>query len=121
MKNKSNLTISELASNCPNFSIIIGIDDLRLWHREVIENTRRELEEIVLSDKAETYPTIKQAMEILHVDYTTLWRWDKKGYLKKIEFGGGRRYKMSDIKAILNGGKVQPEAAQLSTNKKRRI
>ncbi|HZK95625.1 MAG TPA: hypothetical protein VFC67_15575 [Prolixibacteraceae bacterium] len=28
-------------------------------------------------------------------------RWNKNGYLKTIEFGGGRRYKMSDVKALL--------------------
>jgi len=39
--------------------------------------------------------------EILNVNITTLWRWNKIGYLKTIEFGGGRRYKMSDVKALL--------------------
>lgn len=59
------------------------------------------MEEIVVSEKAETYPTIKQVSEILNVNITTLWRWNKNGYLNTIEFGGGRRYKMSDVKAIL--------------------
>ena len=86
-------------------TVAVSIQDLREWHKEVIEDTRRELEEIVLTEKAETYPTVKQVSEILSVDLSTLWRWNKCGYLKTIEFGGGRRYKMSDVKAILNGGK----------------
>lgn len=99
------MTINEILKTGVNLTVSVGIKDLREWHEEVIASTRRELEEIVLSDKAETYPTVKQVQEILNVDLSTLWRWNKKGYLKTIEFGGGRRYKMSDVKAILNGGR----------------
>jgi hypothetical protein len=99
------MNINELLKTGVNLTVSVGINDLREWHKEVIEDTRRELEEIVLTDKTETYPTVKQVQEILHVDTSTLWRWNKKGYLKTIEFGGGRRYKMSEVKAILNGGR----------------
>ena len=98
------MNINEILKTGVNLTVSIGINDLMEWHKEVIADTRRELEEIVLSDKAETYPTVKQVAEILNVDNTTLWRWNKKGYLKTIEFGGRRRYKMSDVKALLNGG-----------------
>jgi len=99
------MNLQEIIKTGANLSVSIGINDLREWHKEVIADTRRELEEIVISEKAETYPTVKQVGEILNVDHSTLWRWDKKGYLKTIEFGGGRRYKMSDVKAIMNGGR----------------
>ena len=71
----------------------------------MVQSTKKELEEIVLSEKAESYPTVRQVSEMLNVDSTTLWRWNKKGYLKTIEFGGGRRYKMSEVKALMNGGR----------------
>jgi excisionase family DNA binding protein len=107
-KDKSNnykvMNINEILQTGANVTLAIGINELREWHREVIADTRRELEQVVMSDKAESYPTVKQVAEILNVHNTTLWRWDKKGYLKTIEFGGGRRYKMSDVKALLNGG-----------------
>jgi len=98
------MNINEILKTGVNLTVSIGINDLMEWHKEVIADTRRELEEIVLTDKAETYPTVKQTQEIFNVNASTLWRWEKKGYLVPIEFGGGRRYKMSDIKAILNGG-----------------
>ena len=68
---------------------------------------KSELEDIVVSEKAETFPTVKQVSEILNVNITTLWRWNKNGYLKTIEFGGGRRYKMSDVKALFSA--VEPQ------------
>ncbi|KAA2651618.1 MerR family transcriptional regulator, partial [Alistipes onderdonkii] len=40
--------------------------------------------------------------EKLHVDPSTLWSWDKRGYLRKIEVGGKRLYRESDVEAILN-------------------
>ena len=98
------MNINEVLKTGVNLTVSVGINELREWHREVIADTRRELEEIVLSDKAETYPTINQVSEILSVDLSTLWRWNKKGYLKTIEIGGSRRYKMSAVRAILNGG-----------------
>jgi len=98
------MNINEILKTGVNLTVSVGINDLIEWHKEVIADTKRELEENVLNEKAETYPKAKQVAEILNVDETTLWRWDKKGYLKKIEFGGGRRYKMSDVKALMNGG-----------------
>ena len=97
------MNIQEILKSDVNFQVTIGINDLRQWHNDVIASTKKELEEVVLSEKMETYPTPKQVSEMLNVDLTTLWRWNKKGYLKTIEFGGGRRYRMSDVKAILNG------------------
>jgi hypothetical protein len=98
------MSINEILKTGVRLTVAVGIDDLIEWHKEVIADTKRELEENVRNDKAETYPTSKKVEEILGVDHTTLWRWDKKGYLKKIDVGGGRRYRMSDVMAILNGG-----------------
>lgn len=103
----NNVNIQELIKSGSNVSLTIEISVLKDFGDYLIDNTKRNLEKVVLDDKMETYPTINQVSEILSVDLSTLWRWNKKGYLKTIEFGGGRRYKMSDVKAILNGGKTK--------------
>jgi len=97
------MSINEILRTGVNLTVSIGINDLREWHKEVIEDTRRELEKVIISDKAETYPSSKQVAQIFGVDIVTLWRWAKRGYLVPIEVGGKRRYKMSEVKAILNG------------------
>jgi len=99
------MNINEILKTGVNLTVSIGINDLKEWHEQVISSTRRELEEAVISDKAETFLTIKQVSEMLNVNVCTLWRWNKSGYLKAIEFGGSRRYKMSEIKFIKNGGR----------------
>ena len=104
------MNIQEILKSEANFNVTIGINDLRQWHNEVISSTKKELEEVVLSDKMETYPTPKQVSEILNVNLSTLWRYAKRNYLVPIEVGGKRRYRMSDVKAILNGGKEQAKS-----------
>jgi hypothetical protein len=97
------INLNDLLKSGGNITVAISITDLRLILNEAIQDTRRELEEIVISEKAETYPTPKQVSEILNVDTSTLWRWKKRSYLVPIEIGGKRRYRMSDVKALLNG------------------
>lgn len=71
-----------------------------------IMTTRRELEQQITDANAETYPSPDQVAKILNVDKSTLWRWNKQGYLKPIEVGGKRRYRMSEINRILGKGVV---------------
>ena len=86
-----------------NIAVTVNLQDLLKWHQIVVDDKIRKLEEAVISDKAETYPSKKQTAEIFGVNLSTLWLWEKKGYLLPIEVGGKRRYRMSDIKHILEG------------------
>ena len=44
------MNINEILKTGVNLTVSVGINDLRDWHREVIADTRRELEEVVLSE-----------------------------------------------------------------------
>ena len=94
-----------LETGAKNISVNVSLDDLRKYSKELIQETKKELEEVVISEKAETYPSPKQVSEILNVDQTTLWRWAKRGYLIPIKIGGKNRYRMSEVKAMLNSKK----------------
>ena len=98
------MNLQHLLESGSNITVSVSLIDLKEFANTLIDNTKRELELAVISDKAETYPSPKQVCEILNVDLSTLWRWNKKGYLKPAEIGGKRRYKMSEVKRILNGG-----------------
>ena len=48
--------------------------------------------------------TREETARLLHVKYTTLWRWNKKGYLRCKKVGGRHvLYKYTDVMALLNG------------------
>lgn len=97
--------IDELLKRSDNLNITvnIGLKDLRVWHSGVIEDTERKLKALVIAGNAETYASPKQVSEKLAVDLSTLWAWNKKGYLTHSSVGGKRRYKMSEVNALLEG------------------
>lgn len=97
--------ISELINSGANVTLSVSVNDLREWHREVIADTKRQLEDVIISEKSESFLSAKQVCDMLNVDASTLWRWEKKNYLVSSKVGGKRRYKMSDVKSILNGGR----------------
>jgi len=99
------MNINELVQNGSKVTIAVSIEDLKDFASDLIDRTKRELEQAVISDKAETYPSQQQVAKILGVDLVTLWRWKNRGYLLPVEIGGKRRYIMSEVKALLNGGR----------------
>ena len=93
----------ELAKECPGLQVTITLGELIEANRLLIAKTKRELEQEIADSKAETYVSREKAMEILGKGSTTLWRWKKMGYLVPITVGANDRYRMSDIRRIMEG------------------
>lgn len=92
----------EIAKKMPDLNITIKAGELMEAIDYSINATKRELEQQITDANTETYPSPDQVAKTLDVSKSTLWRWDKSGYLSPIEIGGKRRYRMSDIQAILD-------------------
>ena len=56
--------------------------------------------------------TAKQTADFLKVDVSSLWRFEKSGYLVPVRIGSKRMYKISDLEAILKGEKIKPKKPQ---------
>lgn len=95
------MNIPEILNSRTNITISVSVNDLKEWHKTVIEDTKEKLENLILSEKAERYLSAKQVSEMLNVDLSTLWRWEQKEYLIPAKVGGKRRYKLSDVKSLL--------------------
>ena len=95
-------SIIKLAEQCPDITLSIKAGELIEAVRYCVLSTRKELEQQITDANTETYPSRQKVAEILDVDLSTLHRWSKQGYLVPIEVGGKRRYRMSDVKKILN-------------------
>lgn len=96
--------LAQLSREMPGVMVNVALADLAEWHKELLADAKKELEEKITEQKAETHVSPKRAAEIFDVDPSTLHRWKQKGYLVPVEVGGKRRYKMSDINRILQGG-----------------
>ena len=95
------MNIIDVKNMYPEVNITIKVGELLEMVEYTIKRTRQELEQQITDANTETYPSPEQVAKILDVDKSTLWRWDKKDFLKPVKIGGKNRYKMSDVKRIL--------------------
>lgn len=93
----------ELIEKRPDVTLHIKGGELLELANYLIETSKKELEQLVTDANAETYPSRQKVAEILNVNLSTLHRWSQTNYLVPIEIGGKRRYRMSDVKKILEG------------------
>ena len=104
----NNLNMTDLIGS--NVSIQVKIEDLQDFARQILlgaQSIAREQAE--LATRADKLLTVQEAAQMLSVSKMTLHRWDKNGILKKVEIGGKRRYRLSDIEKRA-GCKLNPES-----------
>ena len=83
-----------------NVLLVVTPTQLREFAEEIISSA--------LSAKKQEDTTLLTANEVaenLGVDKSTLWRWEKSGYLTPIRIGSKIRYKQSEVELIKRGGK----------------
>lgn len=91
----------ELVNKYPDLNITIQAGQLKEFAEYIVRLTRQELEKQICDANNETYLSREEAANLLRVDLSTLWRWNKNGYLPHIETGGKRMYSMSEVKRVL--------------------
>lgn len=79
-------------------------EDLLEFSNDLINHAKNELSAEIAEANKERYLTKDEVREICGVCDATLWHWNKKGYLKVIKVGNKVRYRMSDVRQILEGG-----------------
>ena len=91
-------TLIDLARQCPDISLTVRAGDL-------LEAMEYLLGEAL--NRPDDSDLIKrdQAAEICHVDLSTLYRWEKSGYLMPVRIGRRVMYRVADIQEAINRGK----------------
>ena len=79
--------------------LVINACDLKEAFLQWDEEKRQPTPEV----KPEKYLTAQETADKLGVDMSTLWRWDKSGYLRKIKVGNKIRYRESDVLKLMEG------------------
>lgn len=70
------------------------------WFVEIMKNFQENLEKNKPIE--EKYLTADETAEILGVDKSTLWRWNKCGYLSNVKIGSKVRYRLTDVESFMN-------------------
>lgn len=99
--------LQQLADSGTNITVSVSLADLQAYSNILIANSKRELELEVTAINTEKLLTVKQAQAMLGgVALSTLWEWNKSGYLPRIKTGNGNRYqltKVNEVMGIRNG------------------
>ena len=99
---KNFINVSDLLMSSENVVLQMSSNDLKEFARVLLlgaQSIAREEAKVVA--KADQLLTIDAASHLLSVSKMTLHRWDKNGILKKVEIGGKRRYRLSDIEKLV--------------------
>ena len=88
---------------CENVQIVLSAPDLEKAIRNVLSDFLAQQE----GQKEDPLVPRNVVNKRLHVDNSTLWRWDRTGYLKAVRIGRSVYYKESDVRR-LEGGRQEP-------------
>lgn len=81
------------------------ISILEAFYQKGRDDSERDLRESIAQQQAEEYITKAEAMKLLGKSETTLWKWNRKGYLKCVKRGGTIMYSRASVLEIINGKK----------------
>lgn len=96
------LSLNSLIDEHPNVIFQLSGRDLKAFAEEILLGAKSiAMFEAEAAAKADVLITLDEASKLLHVSKMTLYRWDKSGVLKKVEIGGKRRYRKSDIERLV--------------------
>lgn len=97
-------SVIKMLQNTENTNIIlqVSVEDLKKFAEEILLGAKSiamlEAEAAASSDQL---ISVDEAARLLSVSKMTLYRWDQNGILKKVEIGGKRRYRKSDIERLV--------------------
>ena len=91
----------DLLNSGANVSVTLKLEDLREIFKEAVGNLKPTSKDA----SSEEFLSRKEVFIILKIDSSTLWSWEKTGYIKSFPFGGRKRYRLADVEAIRSGRK----------------
>ena len=97
------IDLLKLAQEAPGTIIAVPVGALIEANNRLVERTVADLERAVAEKRETVYLTGEQVMAKFNIVPSTLWRWNKRGYLVPVKVGGENRYRSTDIDRILEG------------------
>ena len=103
-RNKMNtkFNLSDILASEANVILQVSSDDLKMFAQDILIGAKSvAMLEAETAASGDQLLTIDEASKLLAVSKMTLYRWDQSGVLKKLEIGGKRRYRKSDIERLV--------------------
>lgn len=97
------LDIIRIAKEAPGTIIAVPVEALVDLNTRLVEKALADMERVLAEKRGTILYTQQEVVDKLKVDPSTLWRWQKRGYLVPVKVGGENRYRSTDIDKILEG------------------
>ena len=95
------IDIIKICKECPDLILTVKAKDLTEMVSFCILETKRQIEQTLADASAEVYLSPTKTAEMLDVDPSTLFRWNRRNCLTPIKLGGKSKYRLSDINKLL--------------------
>ena len=92
------MSLTEILNSGVNVTLTVTVNDLK----EAFNQFAKERERV----EAETMLTVEKVCEITGKVRSTIWSWERKGYLIPTRVGKQLLYKKSDIDKLMMGGRI---------------
>ncbi len=84
-----------------NVKLEVSGEDLLAFSNDLINRAKAELSAQASHLREEKFYSKSEVLELCGVCDTTLWHWNKRGYLKSVKVGSKVRYRKSDVDKVL--------------------
>lgn len=84
-----------------NFIIQVSASDLKEVIKNLYAEEAQRTREALEANREKPTLTRKQTAKQLGVTLSTLWRWEKSGYLKPVKIGSKVMYRPTDVEEML--------------------
>lgn len=96
-----NQLIKQVADGAPGVMLVVSAADLKQVVGAMCQKQEVKIAEALSAQKERPALSRREVSTMLGVDLSTLWRWDKMGYLKPVKIGSKVMYRASDIERML--------------------
>ncbi|MBD5309174.1 MAG: helix-turn-helix domain-containing protein [Bacteroides sp.] len=93
--------LSLIESGVTGLTLTLKSEDLKEFAHLLIEKAKEQLLPVMVSASHEALLTKKELLEKFNVCHTTLWNWERKGYLIPVKIGRKVSYRQADIERII--------------------
>ena len=93
--------IEMLESGISSLTGSLKSEDLKEFAHILIEKAKEQLLPVLVSASPEALLTKKEVLEKFNVCHTTLWNWERKGYLIPVKICRKVSYRQADIERII--------------------
>lgn len=103
------MDLISLAKQFPEMSVTVRLSDLLEANEALVKKVREEAERELERRREEYGDTLvprEDVLRMLKVDPSTLWRWEKAGYLSPVRIGVKVMYRKGDLDRLVGSKTV---------------